>query len=111
MEHNKQSTAVDTEDTIVVEIFGKSFRLRSAADQKYVKKIAKFVDKRLREVSEETNSSADTEVAILAALNIADELFESRSETSDSAIDMQNRARTLVMRLEKKLPELEASST
>lgn len=111
MEHNKQSTAVDTEDTIVVEIFGKSFRLRSAADQKYVKKIAKYVDKCLREVSEETNPCADTEVAILAALNITDELFESRSETSDSAIDMQNRARSLLMRLEEKLPELKATST
>ena len=110
MEQNKQSDAVDTEDTIVVEIFGKSFRLRSAADQKYVKKIARYVDKRLREVSEETNSCADTEVAILAALNITDELFESRSETSESAIDMQNRARSLLLRLEEKLPELEASS-
>ena len=111
MEHNKQSTAVATEDTIVVEIFGKSFRLRSAADQKYVKKIAKYVDKRLREVSEETNSCAEVEVAILAALNITDELFESRSQTSDSATDLQNRARTLVMKLEEKLPELEATST
>ena len=111
MEHDKQSTAVKSEDTIVVEIFGKSCRLRSAADEKYVKKIARFVDKRMREVNEAITPRADTEVAILAALNITDELFESRSETSDSATDLQNRAHTLLMRLEEKLPELEATST
>jgi len=64
-----------SQDTSViqVEIFGQTYNLRSGGDAGYVESLAAYVDAKMREVARETKAVDTMRVAILAALNIADE--------------------------------------
>ena len=58
---------------VQVEIYGQSYNLRGEGDSAYLQELAAYVDKRMREVAEATATVDSLKVAILAALNIADE--------------------------------------
>ena len=62
-----------------VNIFGYEYSLISDDDEKYVKKVAQYIDEKMREIDKNQSINSPTRVAVLAALNIADELFQERS--------------------------------
>ena len=59
--------------TVDVEIMGERFTVRSDGDENYVRKVAGYVDGKMQEVMKTTRPVAKSSVAMLAALNIADE--------------------------------------
>ncbi len=65
---------------VEVTIMGQKFLVRSESDEEYVDKIAKYVDGKVNEVLANTKSIASIQVALLAAMNIADEYFKFRQE-------------------------------
>lgn len=58
---------------IEVEIMGEKLTLRSDAEESYVRKVAGYVDRKMQEVLKTARPVAKSSVAMLAALNIADE--------------------------------------
>ena len=68
----------DKETLVQVEILGRTYTLRGGDDPQSVKDLAAYVDTRMAEMAEQTNTVDTTRIAILAALNIADELFKGR---------------------------------
>ncbi len=63
-----------------VEIFGQEYRIRGVGNPQYIHKIAGYVDKKMREIAHSSGILSQTRIAILAALNIADELYQEREE-------------------------------
>ena len=63
-----------------VEIYGQRYPLRTDGDDEYVRSLAGFVDRKMREVAESTPTVDSLKLAILAALNIADEYFQLKLE-------------------------------
>ena len=61
--------------TIKVNIWGIDYALKSDADPQYVQKIAEYVDQKIRKLEESIQVKSQLKISILAALNIADELF------------------------------------
>lgn len=64
--------------TIKVEIYDQAYTVRSDGDPEYLKQLAEYVDRRMREISSGTLTVDSRKVAILAALYIADELHQLR---------------------------------
>src|SRR6266849_5504822 len=62
--------------TIKVEIYDQTYTMRSDGNPDYIKKLAHYVDQRMREISSGTLTVDSRKVAILAALHIADELHQ-----------------------------------
>jgi cell division protein ZapA len=60
---------------VSVEIRGQRYPIRSTLDVQYVHELASYVDEKMRAAAESTPSSDSVRLAVLAALNIADELF------------------------------------
>jgi len=58
-----------------VEIFGKVYTVQGDKDPEYVRRVAEFVDRKMREISQVTDTVSTSRIAILASLNIADELM------------------------------------
>jgi cell division protein ZapA len=56
-----------------VEILGQKFTISSDAEEGYMRKIAGYVDGKMQELMQNTKPVAKSNVAMLAALNIADE--------------------------------------
>ena len=88
--------STESGQTTTVKIFNQTYNLRSGDDPEYVKRLARFVDERMMEVLELTPTVDSLKVAVLAALNIADEYFtttqrlealeESVCETSEKLV-------------------------
>ena len=69
------------EGTILkVNIYGTEYPIRGDVDIEYIRRVAEYVDRKMREVDQNTTAKSSLKVAILAALNIADELFRERDE-------------------------------
>jgi len=82
--------------SISVEIYDQTYHLR-AHDQVYIQKLASMVDAKMRAVSASGNTVDSLRVAVLAALNIADEflrLQENCSELRGSVTETQSSLRT-----------------
>jgi len=70
-------------DKIVeIEIYGQKYRIRvkGEEDEKYISRLTSFVDQKMREVAVKSKSVDSLKVAVLAALNIADEYFLSQKK-------------------------------
>ena len=72
-------------DTTEVEIFGQTYNVRGDGDQTYLMELARFVDSRMREVAGQVATVDPMKIAILAALNIADEFSRYRKQRQDAA--------------------------
>ena len=73
----------DKPSLVHVEIFGQTYAVRAGADPGYVEQLAAYVDGQMKEVARSTSTVDSLRVAVLAALNVADELFRAR-QTSTS---------------------------
>jgi len=78
-----------------VEIFGQRYPLRSEAPEGYVREVAGFVDRTMREVAERTGAVSALQVAVLAALHIAEEYIRDRRNSEE----IRKRLRERVERL------------
>ena len=63
-----------------VEIFGQEYKIKGVGNPQYIHKIAGYVDKKMREIAHSSGIMSQSRIAILAALNIADELYQERAE-------------------------------
>jgi cell division protein ZapA len=63
-----------------VKIFGKDYPIASDQNPEYIEKLAEFVDCKMNEIAEGGDSLSTSRVAVLACLNIADELMRTKSE-------------------------------
>jgi cell division protein ZapA len=67
-------------EPLKVNIFNQPYHLRTDGDGEYVRQLAQFVDERMQAISSHTSVVDYAKVAVLAALNIADELHRLRLE-------------------------------
>jgi cell division protein ZapA len=72
-------------DSTEVEIFGQTYNVRGEGDPNYLTELARFVDARMREVAAEVSTIDPMKIAILAALNIADEFSRYRKQRESAA--------------------------
>ena len=68
---------------VEVEIFGQRYSLKSEVAEEQVKKVAAYVDRKMREVAEGTKSVDSFHILILTALNIAQEYLQEKGSRED----------------------------
>jgi cell division protein ZapA len=101
----KESAVTDTQNASVrVEIFDQAYNLRGS-DPEYIMKLAEYVDTKMRAVAEATNTIDTVRLAVLAALNIADEYHLLKRKQENGAGDYQKRALHLAKALDEVLAE------
>jgi cell division protein ZapA len=93
---------------ITVEIYDQTYRLRGS-DRGYVERLAALVDQKMRAVASGGRTVDSLRVAVLAALNLADELtrleerYAAVTRSGDSAASMRSRAHSLTGMLDEVL--------
>lgn len=85
----------DTTRVVPVEIHGQHYPIRSGLDPAYVAELAAFVDEKMRLAARESPGSDTLKIAVLAALNIADECFRARDAQQHGAARLADRASEL----------------
>ena len=81
--------------TVDVEIFGAVYHVRGQNNPEYLQELAEVVDGRMREVSQHVATVDTGKIAILAALNLADELAQSRKDQEGERVVIQEKVAVL----------------
>src|ERR1700719_438870 len=91
-------------NSVRVEIFDQVYNLRGS-DADYILKLAEYVDAKMRAVSEQTATVDSVRLAVLAALNIADEYHLLKRRLQTPPPEVRQRASRLVSALDEVLRE------
>ncbi len=92
----------DEYNILKVNIYGTEYPIKGNTDIEYIKKVANYVDSKMREVNKNISIDSSLKVSILAALNITDELFREREKKTSLPLepDFQERIKKLNLDLE-----------
>jgi cell division protein ZapA len=82
-------------DGVTVTIFGREYTLRAQDDQGYLVDLARTVDERMQEAATVAGETSPLQVAVLAALNLADDL----KRELERGASLDDRAGRLAIRL------------
>ena len=88
-----------------VEIYGQTYNVRGEGDPAYLTEVARFVDSRMREVAAQANLGDPMKIAILAALNIADEFVQFKQKHEGAVGTWMEKTGRLARRLDDVLVE------
>lgn len=80
---------------IHVEIQGQRYPIRTTLDPKYVQDLAAYVDRKMALATQASPSSDTLGLAVLTALNLADELFRIRNQQLDDVDAISARAEAI----------------
>ena len=89
---------------IRVEIYDQVYNLRGV-DAEYILRLAEFVDKKMRKVAKQTSTIDSLRLAVLAAINIADEYHILKKKYDFLAGEVPQRAGKLAGALDEALKE------
>ena len=76
----------DAERIVPVVIHGQRYPVKSALNPAYVAELAAYVDEKIRVASDENQTNDSLRVAVLAALNLADEVFRYRQDRAPALV-------------------------
>jgi cell division protein ZapA len=82
-----------------VEIFGAVYNVRGSEDRGYLQGLADLVDRKMREVAEHVNPADTARIAILAALNLADELMRMEKRQEGVRVEIREKVAELTEEL------------
>tara|TARA_Y100000588_G_C13431551_1_gene575962 strand:- start:165 stop:461 length:297 start_codon:yes stop_codon:yes gene_type:complete len=85
------------ENFVKVTIYGQEYTIKAPADATYIKNIAEYVDEKMREVQEELSTpQVPAKVAILAAMNISDDLFAIKRNHEKNNNEVERKVSSLI---------------
>jgi cell division protein ZapA len=76
---------------IHIEVLGQRYPIRSTLDPQYVHELGAYVDQKMRAASDASPASDALGLAVLSALNIADEYFRARDQHRSSRGELAER--------------------
>ena len=91
------------DNSVKVTIFGQAYTINGEAPRDYINQIAEYLDSKMEEVRSTCAVTNPTQVAILAALNVADEYFQLKNLKSGVDSEVERRAMALISMLDEGL--------
>ena len=89
---------------VQISIVRQEYSVKAPADPDYIKKIAEYLDEKMREVqSGFSTTQSSTRIAILAGMNITDELFNSRQSGESENTEVEQKLSSLIELIEESL--------
>ena len=90
-----------------IEIYGKTYNLKSSSGEISVEEAAAYVDAKMHELAEARKKTPSMDLAVLAALNIAQELLELQKEAGAHNQDQEEKIGRLIDTLENELQDID----
>jgi cell division protein ZapA len=87
-------------NTVSVEIYGKSYVVRAGTDQEYTRTLARYVEDQMRKVAAQSKAVDTQKIAVLTALNIANDLFHAEKMEREKESNLDQRTAALLQLVE-----------
>ncbi len=91
-----------------VDILGRSYNIRGEHDPNTIRVLARYVDGRMRQMEEQLGPGDAIGVAVMAALNIADDYYRTRRALEKHENEVSERTRDLALELGEALKPVNA---
>jgi cell division protein ZapA len=95
------------ERLVEIKVFGQTYTVKTDAEEDYIQEVAKYVNEKMEEVLKKTKSVSTLNVAILTALNIADDLLKERENRIALLREIEAKSRDLVEKIDIKMGGME----
>jgi cell division protein ZapA len=92
--------------SITVTIYGHDYTLKGDAEATYVQKVASLVDQKMKEIAENSGLVSTSNISILAAVNLADELLRERQKHQQALVALEERSDQIASFLDKEIEQL-----
>jgi cell division protein ZapA len=83
-------------EKVKIRIKDREYIVRGSDDREQILKVAAYVDKKLKEISDSKKELSEDKTAILAALDIAGDYFQLIKEREDLLTEINNRSQRLI---------------
>src|SRR5271170_79598 len=103
--NGRQYSCSAREWTVKIEIYDQSYNVNAEDNEEYLQELAAYVDAKMRSIAESTHMVDSLKVAVLAALNIADESFTLRKRQQEIEGPLRKRVEKCVSMVEKALEQ------
>ena len=95
---------------VKVSIMGQEYNVRTDANPKYIKKVAKFVEDRMKEIQDAApDTTSQLRIAVLAAMNVTDEYFSIMQKKNEAIDKLESKTIAITEFIEQKISELEST--
>jgi cell division protein ZapA len=91
---------------IDVEIYGQQYSICGEAEEAYIRRLAHFVDDHMKHLAEGMKTATPSKLAVLTAINLAHQFFESEKKRTQGEADVDRRMVTLMESIEEQMPTL-----
>ena len=90
-----------------IQIYGKTYSLKSSSDQMSMEDVAAYVDAKMRELAAARSKTSSSDLAVLAALNIAQELIELQKQNDANDKSHEEKIGRMIEALENEIQTIE----
>ena len=95
------------ERLVEIKVFGQTYTVKTDAEEEYIQEVAKYVNEKMEEVLRKTKSVSTLNVAILTALNIADDLLKEKEKRTALRREVEAKSKDLVEKIDIKIAGIE----
>ncbi len=93
------------ERLVEIKVFGQTYTVKTDAEEDYIQEVAKYVNEKMEEILKKTKSVSTLNVAILTALNIADDLLREKEKRTALLREVGAKSKELVEKIDMKIGE------
>jgi len=97
---------VSSQPVVTVNIFGADYAIRGGTDPAYIRNVASTVDGMMREIAERVKHASATKIAVLAGLQLTDQLMTERKKKHSDQKQIAEQTDSLLSRLDQTLLEV-----
>ncbi|MFW0861520.1 MAG: cell division protein ZapA [Dethiobacter sp.] len=83
---------MEPKNRVHVKIYGEEYTMRGSASPDYMKRAAHYVDEKMRQIGQANTRLGISRIAVLTAVNLADELFLLRKELQELQMTLNQKA-------------------
>ena len=87
------------ERLVEIKVFGQVYTVKTDAQEEHIQKVAQYVNEKMDEVTKNTKSVSSLNVAILTALNIADDLITEKAKRLALLEEVERKSKVLVEKI------------
>lgn len=97
----------DKDRVVRVTIFGEEYSIKGYADEQHIIRVAKYVDKRMRDIALRSKNRSANKIAVLTALNLADQLLSLEDKSRTDREQVEDKAKNILEMLDSSLIDSE----
>ncbi len=96
------------ERLVEIKVFGQTYTVKTDAEEEHIQRVARYVNEKMDEVTRNTKSVSSLSVAILTALNIADDLIREREKRIALLQEVEKKSKDLTEKINRNIGGNEA---